>query len=233
MAGCSVTSAVLRRKSVRRFRGQELPGGRAALLELLELASYAASGGNCQPWKCYIVDHEGGVRDELVAAVQGRLNSGSLEAPEYSIYPPSDVFPAEYKRRRRESGLALYRKLGIQRHEKEKRLEQWNANFNFFGAPVGIIVTIDRCFAQNGWGHVGCFLQTLALLAVERGLSTCLQEAWSLFPKTVSRVLGVGDNEQIWCGVALGFADDDAEVNTLRTKRAAPQEWVRFPSSRL
>ena len=70
------------------------------------------------------------------------------------------------------------------------------------------------------------FMQSIALAAVEKGLATCMQEAWQTRAKTVSEFLGLADNEQLYCGMALGHADPDAPVNQLRSERAALDEFV-------
>ena len=97
------------------------------------------------------------------------------------------------------------------------------------GSTVGIIITVDKAFDKNGWGHVGCFLQTLCLLAQERGLATCLQEAWSQFSDVVHAQLGIdAAREAVWCGVALGHADQAAPVNSLQTERAPLADFCAF-----
>ena len=72
----------------------------------------------------------------------------------------------------------MYTALSIKQDDIESRLSQIRENFKFFGAPVGMIVTIDKAFAENGWGHVGMFIQNICLSAVECGMGTCLQESW-------------------------------------------------------
>ena len=84
-------------------------------------------------------------------------------------------------RRRRKLGYEMYKLMGIERKDRVRRIKAMAENWDFFGAPIGIIVTTDRVVDRNGWGHVGCLLQSICLLAEERGLSTCLQEAWGSF----------------------------------------------------
>ena len=94
----------------------------------------------------------------------------------------------------------MYTALSIKQDDIESRLSQIRENFKFFGAPVGMIVTIDKAFAENGWGHVGMFIQNICLSAVERDMGTCLQESWSIYPKLlkifltfqITKLFGVG-----------------------------------------
>ena len=76
-------------------------------------------------------------------------------------------------------------------------------NFDFFGAPVGIIVTCDRCIDVNGWGPVGAFLQSACLLAEERGMGTCLQEAFATYHEVVYKELNIPREQILWCGISL------------------------------
>jgi nitroreductase len=122
----------------------------------------------------------------------------------------------------------MYNALSIEKDDVESRLKQVRENFRFFGAPVGMIITIDKSFAQNGWGHVGMYLQNLCLVAIDSGLGTCLQESWSIYPQTVKEVIGHNDNEVIWCGVALGYPNKADPINQYRTSRESIDKFVSF-----
>ena len=62
-------------------------------------------------------------------------------------------------------------------------------------------------------------VQTLCLAAVNEGLGTCLQEAWSGFPQLVREHVSYGDDEILWCGIALGHPDEKHPANSFRTDR--------------
>ena len=62
-------------------------------------------------------------------------------------------------------------------------------------------------FGPPQWAHLGMFMQNVMLLAEERGLATCAQEAWALVHKTVGEVLGLPEDRLFYCGMALGHAD--------------------------
>ena len=169
--------------------------------EILEISSNAPSGGNIQPWKVYVVT--GKTKEKLIKKALSNFDNGVQEKIEYDIYPrPLDE---EYKRRRSECARDMYTALSIKQDDIESRLLQIRENFKFFGAPVGMIVTIDKAFAENGWGHVGMFIQNICLSAVDNDMGTCLQESWSIYPKTVKDFLNIPDNEVVWCGIALGL----------------------------
>lgn len=67
---------------------------------------------------------------------------------------------------------------------------------------------------------MGSLLQSICLLAEERGLGTCLQEAWGNLGDTVYKQLDIPvEQEAVWCAIALGYPDKAVAVNTLRTER--------------
>ena len=103
----------------------------------------------------------------------------------------------------------MYGHLGIPREDKAARLRWFARNFQFFGAPAAYFVTVDRGMGPPQWADLGMYLQSLMLLAVERGLATCPQEAWAVYPETVIRFLGTPPERMLFCGVAIGYEDPD------------------------
>jgi len=71
-------------------------------------------------------------------------------------------------------------------------------------------------------------MQSIALAALERGVSSCMQEAWGRVRATLKTHFALGETEMIYCGMALGYADEAAAVNTLRSDRAPVDEFARF-----
>jgi len=216
-----VSEAIASRKTIRAFKSD--PVSRETVESILAAASRAPSGGNLQPWKVYVLLGE--ARDELIRRVAERRKTKALgEAPEYSIYPPALTEP--YKTRRFRIGEAMYGALGIPREDKMARLAFFSKNWEFFGAPVGLIVTIDRQMQQGQWSDVGMFLQNVMLLAREYGLHTCPQEAWAVWHRIIREYLAVPENEMVFCGMGIGYADENHPVNALVSDRASLGEFV-------
>jgi nitroreductase len=218
-----VTDAIRRRHSTRAFTAE--PVSRATVEELLDLARWAPTGGNLQPWKVYVTAGE--VKDRLIARVAEQLVEHPLGKPmEYDIYPKGLKEP--YFTRRARLGEMMYEKLGVARSDRPGRLAQYAQNWRFFGAPVGLFFTLDRAMEPGQWADVGMFMQSLMLLACERGLATCPQESWAAWHETVREVLPIPPEEILFCGMALGHAADDAAVNTLRAERVELSEFASF-----
>ena len=217
----NVSEALATRKSIRAFRPDPVP--RATIEKILRAAARAPSGGNLQPWKVHVL--LGPARDELVRRTKAYMTTHPMGGrPEYHIYPPDLTEP--YKSRRFTVGEQMYATLGIPREDKARRLQQFVKNWEFFGAPVGLIFSIDRQMQQGQWADLGMFLQSIMLLAREHGLHTCAQEAWAPFHETVREYLKVPYNEMIFCGMAVGHADESAPINTLVSERAPLAEWA-------
>ena len=215
-----VSEALVTRKSVRAFKPD--PVSRETVEKLLALAARAPSGGNLQPWKVHVLI--GAAKDELVRRAKARmLENPRGGVPEYHIYPPELTEP--YKTRRFVVGEQMYATMGIARENKAGRLQQFVRNWEFFGAPVGMIFSIERQMQQGQWSDLGGFLQSIMLLAREHGLHTCAQEAWAPFHEVIRDYLKVPQEEIIFCGMALGYADESAPINTLISERAAMAEW--------
>jgi len=214
----TVTTAVTQRKSIRAFLDTPIPDDTIA--ELLTLAARAPSGGNVQPWRVYVIG------SDTMPRFREFIDGRPFEQPEYEIYPPKLWDP--YRTNRFALGEAMYEILGIGRDDRAARLARMGENYKFFGAPAAIFCFVDRGMGAPQWSDLGMFLQTFMLLAVERGLGTCPQEAWSSYPKSVHEFVEAPDNEMLFCGVAIGYPDEEAPVNSLVSDRMPLEQWARF-----
>ncbi|HRX40879.1 MAG TPA: nitroreductase [Parvularculaceae bacterium] len=219
----NVSEALRTRISARAFLDK--PVSEEDVRALLEIAKYSPSGGNLQPWRVHVL--LGPARDRLVDTVKKAIAENPFaNESEIAVYPENLWEP--YRARRFEIGEAMYAKLGIPREDKPARLMWLAKNFEFFGAPVGLFFSLDRRFDKGQWAHLGMFMQSLALAAVEKGLATCMQETWATRARTVSQFLGLPESEQLYCGMALGYADPAAPVNSVRSARAPLEEFVNI-----
>jgi nitroreductase len=216
-----VSEALRTRITVRAFKPD--PIASKTITEIIAKAARAPSGGNLQPWRTYLLNGE--ARNELVRRVRAKRETHPMgERPEYHIYPPELTEP--YKTRRYRVGEMMYATMGIPREDKPARLKFFSGNWEFFGAPAGMIFTIDRQMQQGQWSDLGMFLQSIMLLAREYGLHTCPQEAWAVWHSVIREYLSVPENEMIFCGMAIGYADETHPVNSLVSERADLSEYV-------
>jgi len=218
----SVTDAVKKRMSVRAYRPDPVPS--EILREILEVARRAPSGGNVQPWKVDVLT--GKALAEFKEIVGEKVRSGVKETLQYDIYPPKLWEP--HRTYRYELGEAMYDLIGVARDNKLGRLLQFARNFQFFDAPAAMFFTLSQRFGPPQWSDVGMLMQTIMLLAVERGLDTCPQEAWSQFPETVKSYLGLDADALVFAGMAIGYRDEDHPINRLKSERASVDDFATF-----
>jgi nitroreductase len=216
-----VSEAIDSRISCREFLDTPVP--KHTVVEILETAKRAPSGGNLQPWRVDVLT--GAPLAEFLAGIRAKQRTQPAgEGTEYNVYPPNLHDP--YRSRRFKCGEDLYGLLGIPRENKPARLANFARNYELFGAPVALFFSIDRRMGQDQWADVGMFMQNIMLLARERGLHTCAQEAWAIWHKSVAGFLQLPADHMLFCGMALGYMDESAPANRLRTDRAKLEEFA-------
>jgi len=221
----AVDAAITSRRSIRAFLPTPVP--RETIEAILEVAARAPSGTNTQPWKVYVLTGEAKLAlSQKIRAAYDDAQERAAHTEEYAYYPTEWKSP--YIDRRRKIGWDLYGLLNIGRADKERMHAQHGRNYEFFDAPVGLIFTIDRILQQGSWLDYGMFLQNIMIAARGRGLDTCPQAAFIQFHRVIAEHVGAPDNEQVVCGMSLGYADPNAIENTLVTERASVDAFARF-----
>jgi nitroreductase len=221
----AVDAAITSRRSLRAFL--PTPVAREDIEQILQVAGRAPSGTNTQPWKVYVLQGES--KQRLSSAILAAHNDPELakqHTEEYAYYPREWISP--YVDRRRKVGWDLYALLGLTRENKAGMAAQHGKNYEFFGAPVGLIFTIDRIMEQGSWLDYGMFLQNIMVAARGRGLDTCPQAAFTQYHRIIAAQLQLPESETVVCGMALGVADLSKIENSLITERMALAEFVKF-----
>jgi nitroreductase len=221
----TVEEAVAGRRSIRAFLPTPVP--RELIERVLRTAGRAPSGSNVQPWRVWVL--EGAAREEIVREAVSRYDRGEVGQREYNYYPVKWREP--YLARRRACGWGLYGTLGIAREEKARMHAQHARNYCFFDAPVGLIFSIDRDLEKGSWLDTGMFLQSIMVAARQFGLETCPQAAWLTYWEMLQRRLRIPPEQTIVCGMALGYPDPAAKVNTFTPERMPVSEFVTFVAS--
>ena len=219
----NVSEAVTSRRSIRAFLDK--PVDREVLARVLTKAQRSPSGGNTQPWNAVMVT--GDVLDKLVGHVADTIPQGlAAYSAEYPIYPAE--IEGRYADQRFAVGEAMYAALEIPREDKDSRQDVFRNNFRAFGAPVLMLVHTPRYMGLPQWSDIGMWLQTVLLLLREEGLDSCAQEAWAIYQKQIREVVAIPDDHIFFCGVAIGWGDRAAPVNTFPVPRVNIDEAVRW-----
>ncbi|USZ15459.1 nitroreductase [Moraxella sp. FZFQ2102] len=224
-----VDEVITSRHSVRAFLNTPVP--QEIIKDILSVASRAPSGTNTQPWKVYVVtgDKRAQLIDNIFTAKQAIADDPSLAdkfQETFPYYPTEWISP--FIDRRRENGWGLYGLLGIQKGDKEKMAAQQDRNFKLFDAPVGLFFTVNKVMGTGSKMDIAMMIQNVMIAAKARGLDTCPQAAFNHFHPVVLETIGAGDDEELVCTVALGYADESDIVNTFITPRVPVDEFAVF-----
>ena len=217
-----VAQSLKERKSVRAFLNKSVD--KKLIVQILDHAKCAPSGTNTQPWQVAVVS--GKTKQDLDKKLENAFWNGTPKSMDYNYYPTE--FTPEFKRRRIECGLLMYQTLGITREDKEARLKQWALNYSAFGAPVVLYCFADKCIEKGSYMDCGMFIQSIMLMATSLGLATCPEAALAEYSTIVKETLGYPLDSILLCGIALGYEDKQAIINSYRTPREPVENFTKF-----
>jgi len=215
-----VSSVVRSRRATRAFKPGPL--SRELVEAILKDAASAPSGANIQPWRVYVVS--GAVKEALTDKLVAAFRAGTAPAPTHFPEPLPEVFRA----RLLDFGARYYASLGIERSDAPARMRQTERNYAFFGAPVGLIFSIDRRLKPHSWIDLGLFAQTVMIAAKARGIGTCPQVAFAQFHEEIASHVQMGTEEVTAFGMSMGYADHEAPVNKASMPRERTHEFARL-----
>jgi nitroreductase len=218
----TAAEAITSRHSVRAYLDRKVP--RETIEEILRVASQAPSGSNIQPWRVHVLT--GAALDRLRGAMKAAFLAGAPHERAYKYYTEPVFEP--YLARQRACGWGLYGTLGIGRGDRDKSRAYRATNYEFFGAPVGMVFTIDRRLELGSWLDYGMFLQSIMVAARGVGLHSCAEASIAEFHTIIREQLAVPEGEMVICGIALGYADPDAIINGFRTARETVESFTSF-----
>lgn len=217
-----LSDAITSRWSCRAYLDK--PISQEQVRKILDIARWAPSGVNAQPWQVAVVTGatKERITDSLIQAREDRI----AENPDYDFYPAQWVEP--YKTRRRDTGLSLYRALDIKKDDPDGRKKAWYNNYHFFGAPAGLFVSVDQAMGKGSWLDMGMFVQNILLVANSMGLATCPQASLVEYPDRVREILAMPADRQLVVGIALGYADTAHPVNSYRLDREVVENFTSW-----
>jgi nitroreductase len=213
-------AVVASRRAVRAFL--PAPVSRKLINEVIDIARLAPSNSNTQPWSVHVVTAE---PKRALSAVLAAAHTDPAADP--LVHLPDDL-AQKFRERQEHFGALFYGLHQVDKCDNDARVRVSGLNFEFFGAPVGLIFTIDSNLKKYSWLDYGLFLQTLMLAARSRGLSTCPQVSFARFQALIRDFLHLDNGQEIVCGMSLGYADETAPVNSLRMPRETSQAFTHF-----
>lgn len=209
------------RRSVRGFTPEPVP--QATIEAIFDLAQWAPSNCNVQPWIVHVVSGQALARTRT--AMLEAFNSGQMtpDFPFLGSYPPGI-----YKGRQNDSAKVLYNAMGIAREDKLGRIAGIMRNYELFGAPHSAFVFIDEQLGLREATDCGMYGQTLMLALMSHGIASCPQAATSFVAAPIREQLGIPANFKLLFGISFGYEDTSVPANAARVGRTALTESTTF-----
>ena len=218
----TVIDAIEQRHSVRAFSNKDV--SKEQIEELLNAASKAPTGGNMQPWSVAVVK---GASKQALSEAYTKVALHQTPNPDLPYY--SEQMPQIYQYRRHVMGTQIYQSKNIDISNEKHRdeiLQLQLSNYNFFGAPVGLLLFIHRELSHSSLLDIGMFMQNIMLYAQQLGLATCSQASWGNYPDEARRVLDIKQHQRLLCGMSIGYEDLSDPINTLRRIREPTKNFT-------
>ena len=210
----NIFTAINQRRSTRAYLDK--PVARAEIEEIFKCAGRAPSAINLQPWEYVVVygeEKDRLVRRLLKVHAERQITCG----PGTSIRPP-EIFT----RRSREASDIMEPRVAETGQTLNRFVEEGSCSF--YGAPIAIIVTIDRLFPKLRYLDLGLSISYLLLAAEAKGIGTCPIGLITAYEADIADVLSIPENKEIVLGIAFGYADESSPVNNFKTGRADQSE---------
>lgn len=173
---------------------------------ILDLARRAPSGVNTQPWNVYVLrdDSRNRLVEQARSGLPRLLRDADAQArfwDRYKCQPGSNSWPGPDWENTGTGFIACAdAAFGGGQLASQADLAQY---FNFFGAPVALMCTIDRALGLGSVLDYGMFLQNIAMAAAARGLRTAVQTGWRGLSDEVLPFLHAPEGALLLAGVAL------------------------------
>jgi len=153
-----------------------------------------------------------------------RIKQDNVKMMESGVWPhpdmPTPVLTEVHRRRQLALGSQLYRLLGIHRDDHKKSYEWAAKSMRFFDAPAVILITADEALDMTSTAFdCGLLTENIALLALEYGLGTCINQQGVFYPEVVKTIAGIPASRRIIICISIGYPDWDYPANRIYSER--------------
>jgi nitroreductase len=209
------------RTSVRAFLPKKVD--KALLEKILKAAGHSPSFMNTQPWEVFVV--MGKKKDEISADLLKTAQEDQQRRPDFSF---PTAWPQAPEKRSNTHRLRRFEVLGIDPKDQVKIKAGYLRNFQFFDAPCGIFIGMDKALTSWSMFDLGLFVHGFLLALYAEGLGGCPQAMLTAYPDIIRRHLDIPENIKIAIGISLGYSDNNAAANKYRSQRIDVKEFVRW-----
>ena len=208
------------RRSFRGFKSTPIP--EEIMKKIFKAVSNSPSYTNTQPWEVVVVS--GQKKDELSKILFDLAERKATTNPDL---PMPQTWPSELERRAGEHGARRLKALGVAREDAEQREKLRLMNFEFYGAPCVLFLFMDSTLTSWSIFDMGLFAQNVILAAHSFGLGSCLQASVTNYADAIREFLGIAKTKKLIIGISLGYPDTAAKLNTYRSVKLGPDDFVR------
>jgi F420 biosynthesis protein FbiB-like protein len=174
------------RRSIRKFKPDAVP--REVVYSILDLAAWAPSAHNAQPWRCIVIDDEN-IKMKL-AGEMGRVWLSDMLSDGVTKENAEEIVRLESWERITKSPIVIIVCLTMENmHKYPDRRRQ-------------------RAEHLMGVQSVAAFIQTLLLSAHHHGLGACWVCAPLFCPSAVRKVLGLPRNVEPQAMITMGYSNE-------------------------
>ena len=211
------------RKSIRGYLQKPVP--RDVIEEIIEVAKWAPSSMNTQPWHVHAVTGE--VLDRIRKGNSDNMIAG---VPPKRDFPMKEAYEGVHRRRQIDVAVQLFDAMGIARDDKVRRTDWVMRGFRQFDAPVSLVLTYDKYLepAAISQFDLGAFSHAIVLAAWERGLGCVINGQGIMQSKVVREIAGIPDDQNIMICIAMGYPDPSFVANDVKSVREDNATFVRY-----
>jgi len=201
------------------------------IFAILEAARNVPSTENSQPWCITVI--QGEARDRLSKRMLEYFDAGKDGSQTYKKYSASNT--ARMQKGKDTYGFELYeQKHGLARDDKVGRRQKYRFNYEFWGAPVLLLLTLPSNAVSGTYIDVGSFMYAILLGMHSYGLGGKPLGSVAKFTDVCREVLGavaMPEDEHLICGICIGWPSggrDPRETPDFFPSRLTLEETTRW-----
>ena len=215
-----MSESILRTRHSARSFLQDKPVDEKLIREIVEEAGLAPSWCNSQPWKAFVL-----TGDAAKKMVETHTQNNVSGAKAWCEVVPPELTPEHWKPEHWQN-MQKFWAAGDVMEGRENRLGFLKACAADFHAPAIVYITIPKSSTFYQAYDAGAFGYGICLAAHERGLSCIPAYEFIRFPQEIRAVLDIPEDELLFMGIGIGYADD-AELNSLyKTNGRVPVDEI-------
>ena len=217
------TELIQARKSIRGYQQKPVP--KEVIEEIVNVAKWAPSSMNTQPWRVHVVTGE-----PLERIRKGNTENMLAGVPPKRDFPMKEAYEGVHRKRQVDIAVQLFEAMGIARDDKVARTDWVMRGFRQFDAPVSLVLTYDKYLepAAISQFDLGALSHAIVLAAWERGLGCVINGQGIMQSKVVREHAGIPDDQNIMICIAMGYPDEAFVANHVKAVREDNANLVRY-----